>query len=113
MEASKRVLCQSLLLSTTVLNDVRLLLPYVVTILVRPQVSQLLYSGISLRVFNFVIWDALIKVSTQFLSIRIAIFYCIRQNSLEGKLSRLLLNRESFLIEYFTRLGIHYYKLLL
>ena len=42
--------------------------------------------------------------------------YRIRQNSRGGKLSRFsrfLLNRESFPVEYFTRLGIHYYKKLL
>ena len=39
--------------------------------------------------------------------------YRIRQNSRGGKLSRFMLNRESFPVEYFTRLGIHYYKKLL
>ena len=39
--------------------------------------------------------------------------YHICQNSRGGKLSRFSLNRESFPVEYFTRLGIHYYKKLL
>ena len=39
--------------------------------------------------------------------------YRIRQNSQGVKLSRFLLNRESFPVEYFTRLGIYYYKKLL
>ena len=39
--------------------------------------------------------------------------YRIRQNSRGGKLLRFLLNRESFPVETFTRLGIHYYKKLL
>ena len=43
----------------------------------------------------------------------IHIIYRIRQNSRGGKLSWFLLNHESFPIEYFTRLGIHYYKKLL
>ena len=34
--------------------------------------------------------------------------YCIRQNSRGGKLSWFFLNRESFPVEYFTALGIHY-----
>ena len=39
--------------------------------------------------------------------------YRICQNSRGGKLLWFLLNRKSFPIEYFTRLGIHYYKKLL
>ena len=39
--------------------------------------------------------------------------YRIHQNSRRGKLSRFLLNRKSFPVENFTRLGIHYYKKLL
>ena len=46
----------------------------------------------------------------------IIVTYRTRQNSRDGKLSwflRFLLNCKSFPIEYFTRLGIHYYKKLL
>ena len=42
--------------------------------------------------------------------------YRIRQNSRGGKLlrfSQFLLNRKNFPVEYFTRLGIYYYKKLL
>ena len=39
--------------------------------------------------------------------------YCIRQNSQGGELLRFSLNRKSFPVKYFTRLGIHYYKELL
>ena len=41
--------------------------------------------------------------------VTLKVIYRIRQNSRGGKLSRFLLNRESFPVEYFTRLGIHYY----
>ena len=41
----------------------------------------------------------------------VGILYTTKQS--RGKLSQFLLNSESFPIEYFTRLGIHYYKKLL